>query len=142
MVGMDSKSWLMLYVSRFIGLPYKWGGSNPIEGFDCSGLIIEYLSAAGEWKHGQDTTAQGLYDRFYLNGCNTTDDPDFGDLVFFGKSEEKITHIGLAIGGGLMIEAGGGGRKCLTKVDAANSDAFVRIRPIRYRRDLVTALAI
>src|SRR5439155_9212297 len=30
-----------------LGVPYKWGGSNPDEGFDCSGLTMWSWAQAG-----------------------------------------------------------------------------------------------
>lgn len=147
MVGMDSKSWLMLYMSRFVGLPYIWGGQNYLVGYDCSGLAIEYLIAAGKWPANKDTTAQGLYDHFFLDGANERD-PDqseFGDLAFFGvanKENIKITHVGICVGDGMMLEAGGGGSSCKTREDAVKRNAWVRTRPIVSRRDLVGVLAV
>jgi hypothetical protein len=49
------------YVWTFLGLPYRWGGDDPIQGFDCSGLIVEVLQAVGLLPHGSDLTANGLY---------------------------------------------------------------------------------
>lgn len=132
------------YLLKFVGLPYIWGGNNPLIGFDCSGLAIEILVATGNWPHGKDTTAQGLYDHFAKFGrkvpkerAHLTSPPD---LVFFGKSPKEVTHIGICLERGLMVEAGGGGRECKTAADAAARNAFVRVRPISYRSDLVAIL--
>lgn len=55
------------YVWTFLGLPYRWGGDDPIQGFDCSGLIVEVLQAVGLLPHGSDLTANGLYLRYSKN---------------------------------------------------------------------------
>src|SRR3972149_3669813 len=52
------------YLQRFIGLPYLWGGDDPMSGFDCSGLIVEILQAVGILPHGSDFTADALYEKF------------------------------------------------------------------------------
>src|SRR4030042_825630 len=52
------------YAWGFLGLPYRWGGDDPIKGFDCSGLIVELLQGVGLLPHGTDLTASGLYLRY------------------------------------------------------------------------------
>ncbi len=126
------------YALRFVGLPYRWGGAHALTGFDCSGLVIELLTAAGVWPHGEDASAQGLFNRFQsISNWNTV---DFGTLVFYGRSNHSITHVGFALDRFCMIEAGGGG-SATTSFDAAKeTGAVIRIRPINYRRDLVASL--
>lgn len=127
------------YAGRFIGAPYVWGGDGSGRcggGFDCSGLVLECLWAFGLYD-GPDTTAQGLYKALKKKGWMEVPF-DFiaeGDVLFFGKSVESITHTALAIGEGLMIEAGGGGSKC--KIPAT-STGKVQVRPIR--ANIVAAL--
>lgn len=127
---MDPKTLLYDYALRFVGLPYRWGGDDSIDGFDCSGLSIELLQSAGVFPMGRDTTARGLYDFF---SGNPTADARFGTLAFFGKPE--ITHIGFCLTPVLMLEAGGGGSKTLTARDAAVQNAYIRVRPIKHRAD-------
>jgi hypothetical protein len=61
----------------------------------------------------------------------------FGALVFFGKEISKITHVGFALDHNVMIEAGGGDSKTVNPTVAAEQNAFVKIRPILSRTDLV-----
>lgn len=127
------------YAQKFIGKSYVWGGDGSGKcggGFDCSGLVLECLWAFGLYD-GPDTTAQGLYKALKKKGWMEVPF-DFiaeGDVLFFGKSVESITHTALAIGEGLMIEAGGGGSKCKTP---ATSTGKVQVRPIR--ANIVAAL--
>ncbi len=67
-----------------------------------------------------------------------SDYPDFGKLAFFGKG--KATHVGLCLNDKLMVEAGNGGRKIKTMKDAIENNAFVRIRPIERRKDLIAKI--
>lgn len=120
------------YATRFVGLPYRWGGDDAVDGFDCSGLSIEILQAAGVFPHGRDLSAAGLFEFF---AQFPTALPDFGALAFFGAGSP--THVGFCLNPALMLEAGGGGSKTLTKADAAAQNAFIRIRPIRTRKDLI-----
>jgi cell wall-associated NlpC family hydrolase len=127
------------YMSHFIGSNYIWGGDGSgqkYNGWDCSGLVLEGLWAFGLYD-GPDTTAQGLHKSLKKSGWKEVPF-DFiaeGDVLFFGKSVESITHTALAIGEGLMIEAGGGGSKCKTP---ATSTGKVQVRPIRV--NIVAAL--
>lgn len=126
---MTSKEIIESYALSFLGLPYRWGGDDPIAGFDCSGLVIEILQAAGVFPRGRDLTASGLANFYAVEKS-----PKFGALVFYGKP--KITHVGFCLNSELMLEAGGGGSKTNTEKDAEAQNAFIRIRPIASRSDI------
>jgi cell wall-associated NlpC family hydrolase len=122
------------YAERFIGTPYRWAGDDPMAGFDCSGLVVECLQAVGRLNYGIDATAQVLHDA--LKAYAAAESFGRGDLVFFGKTNTSITHVGIIcsgyiwhLSGHLMIEAGGGGSKTLTVEDAIKQNAYVRVRP-------------
>ncbi len=89
---------------KYMGVPYVWGGYSP-KGFDCSGFVCYVLREAGVYSGGR-TTAQGLY-----NTTKRVKSPQAGDLVFWTgtnpNSTNFITHVGICIGGGKNIQAGG-----------------------------------
>ena len=128
---------LRQYAMQFVGTPYKWGGDDPIDGFDCSGFIQELLASVGVDPQG-DQTAQKLFDHFEKYGqwniykC--------GALAFYGKSVAEITHVAMMIDTYRIIEAGGGGSKTKSKQDAADQNAYVRVRLLRNRKDLVAVI--
>lgn len=126
------------YAKSFLNVPYRYGGDDPMGGLDCSGLCIELLMAAGVWVKGKDATAKGLYQEFVNNSSHNRF--DFGALIFFGKSFDSISHVAFGINHSHMIEAGGGTGNTLTLVDAARDNAWVRIRPINFRRDMLCSL--
>lgn len=128
------------YALKFLGRPYIWGGDGSGKfggGFDCSGLVVECLRAFGIINC--DLTAQGLYNYLHklkweiFSGIETKG----SEILFFGENLRKITHVAIAIGDGLMVEAGGGGAKCKT---LETSTGMVRIRPISSRKDFLAAL--
>lgn len=125
------------YALKFVGQPYIWAGNNPIEGFDCSGFVQELLASCGMDPPG-DQTAQSLFDHFQKNGAWNV--YACGSLAFYGLSVTKITHVAMLLDGYRIIEAGGGGSLVKTKELAALHNAYIRIRTIKHRNDLVAIL--
>ena len=129
---------LLSYAQSFIGSPYRWGGETPLGGFDCSGLVQEILRSVGMDPVG-DQTAQTLFNHFLIQGTRSSlGEP--GALLFFGSSDRSITHVTMALNEHQMIEAGGGNSSTTSAIRAIEQKAFVRIRPISNRRDLVSVL--
>ena len=77
------------------GCPYVWGGSGPGV-FDCSGLT--------SWAYSQIGISIPHSSRDQINCGQRVSKADLkpGDLVFFGS---PIHHVGMYIGGGMMVEA-------------------------------------
>jgi cell wall-associated NlpC family hydrolase len=84
-----------------LGKPYQWGGAGP-GSYDCSGLAMDAWASAGiqlahwtgyQWKSGP---------RVPLNALRA------GDLVFYATDTADpatIHHVGIYIGGGMMVDA-------------------------------------
>lgn len=132
------QSWLI----QNINLVYRWGGSNSVTGYDCSGLAQEFLVSFGSHPDNgkTDHTAQALYNYFSKNQTAKENFYDTGALVFFGPSKTNISHVGILLNDRLMVEAGGGGSRTLTVDDAIKQNAFTRVRPITNRKDLQAVL--
>lgn len=126
---------LIDYAMAFVGLPYKWGGDDTIEGMDCSGFIQEVLASVGLDPSG-DQTADGLYRYFRHPDKSIKGSPVSGALVFYGSST-SISHVAMCLDSRRIIEAAGGGSRTLTESDAARDNAYVRVRPVNHRKDLI-----
>ena len=91
---------------QYLGVPYKWAGATPTDGFDCSGLV-QYVYAQLGLSLPHNAAAQ-------WNSADAVSVPKDqlqpGDLVFF----DGLDHVGIYIGGGDFI-------------DAPHTGAFVRI---------------
>ena len=120
------------YTLTFVGLPYIWGGDDTIKGFDCSGLVQELLASEGMDPPG-DQTAQALFDHFH----DMSEHRDLGALAFYGRSIASITHVAMLLNEYQIIEAGGGGSKTVNAEVAAQQNAYVRIRRVDARKDLI-----
>lgn len=130
------------YALAFLGRPYIWGGDGSGRfhgGFDCSGLVVECLQAAGCLQG--DHTAQGIYTALKKAGWGEVALPHVmaNDILFFGKDTSHITHVAICCSSrGQYVEAGGGGSKCRSP---ETSTGMVRVRPLDSRKDLVAALS-
>jgi cell wall-associated NlpC family hydrolase len=118
---------------QMLGIPYKWGGKS-WQGFDCSGSECETLMSVGILPDRTVLSSSGLYRRFRDNAL---EDVLPGALLFFGRSIDRITHVAMAIDDEFMYEAGGGGSRTRTIMDAIRHRAYVRRRRIDRRDDLV-----
>ena len=85
---------LLRRAMTLLGTPYRWGGSNPDSGFDCSGLVgyvfrsalgIELPRVSREMAH--DDNAELINDRTALAA---------GDLVFFGARAASTTSASMS----------------------------------------------
>ncbi len=84
----------------FIDAPYRWGGTSPETGFDCSGLV-RYI-------YEQMTGRPLPYNAFGLARFgNTINDAELqpGDLVFFNTLNEPFSHVGIYLGEARFLHA-------------------------------------
>lgn len=110
----------------FLGEPYVWGGESDAEGgYDCSGFLYAVLKKCG--MNVPRTTAQGFSQMGKAVGSIQS-----GDLLFFGKSKNNITHVAIAISNSQMIESIG-----TSKNTKNNKGKGVSISSINRRSDLV-----
>ncbi len=84
---------------QFLGLPYVYGGSTPA-GFDCSGFTSYVFKQLG----------YSLYRSSYQqinNGVPVSkSELQAGDLLLFKKQgAERIHHVGIYVGDGMMIHS-------------------------------------
>lgn len=128
---------LKAYALSFLHQPYRWGGDDPLAGYDCGGMVQAILASIGMDPPG-DQTAQGLFDHFSVNGSYNA--WGLGALAFFGQSAKAITHVGFCLDSYRMLEAGGGDRSTTNLDQAIKQNAFIRIRPIKNRNDLIAMI--
>ena len=88
---------------KYLGVPYLWGGTDPTQGVDCSGLVQDVYSEVGislpRTSQEQATTGTPVA---------SVAEAQPGDLVFFPGSDGTAAspgHVGIYIGNGEMIDA-------------------------------------
>ena len=88
---------------EMLGVPYLWGGAS-CKAVDCSGMTKTAYYAKGIIL-ARDASQQGRYGE-HLDINNLTGlEP--GDLLFFGRSVQRITHVGLYMGNNKYINSAG-----------------------------------
>jgi len=126
---------------KLVGCPYIWGGGNPWTGLDCSGFVVWIYQVFGLLPSG-DWTAQGLYERYEGRQRPTIEAISGGDLMFYGPAPGRITHVMLALGGGLVVGASGGDSRCTSVEEAHRRGAMVKVKAQSYRSDLQRSLHV
>lgn len=122
------------YISRFIGTFYIYGGDDP-SGFDCSGIVHEFLQSEGLEEHGLDSTAHDLYIEHFVNKkSKRRENPIKGCLIFWLR-DGKAYHVAIAINEDQVITASGGTSATKSIADAIRQNAFIKVRPLDYRGD-------
>jgi cell wall-associated NlpC family hydrolase len=81
------------------GTKYVSGGTNPQEGFDCSGLV-QYVLEQHDIR-----VPRTVADQFRIGIPVSLRDVKPGDLVFFSTTARGPTHVGIALGQGRFIDA-------------------------------------
>lgn len=87
-----------------IGTPYRFGGADPSQGFDCSGLVFYTFSQLGL------QVPRTSQDQFKAAKKIALSSASRGDLVFF-QDQAKLSHVGIYLGEGLFVHAPATGRR-------------------------------
>lgn len=89
----SSRASVASVAKRYIGVPYRWGGSTPA-GFDCSGFVQYVFRQVGVSLPRTASQQQRVVAR--------VSSPSTGDLFFNGW---PASHVGIYLGNGLAIDA-------------------------------------
>jgi hypothetical protein len=89
---------LLSTAEEWIGVPYQYGGTSQA-GVDCSAFVQNVYSNLGILV---PRTADEQYNYSKQISGN---DKSVGDLVFFRRNSDKITHVGIYIGKGDIIHS-------------------------------------
>ncbi|HLM52248.1 MAG TPA: C40 family peptidase [Pseudoxanthomonas sp.] len=85
-----------------LGTPYRWGGTSPDSGFDCSGLVgYVFRTALGIElpRVSRDMAAKADAELI-----QSRENLRQGDLVFFGR-KGRVNHVGIYVGEGRFLHS-------------------------------------
>ena len=112
---------LVALSKRFIGINYLWGGTSPL-GLDCSGFaqLVYKMSGIPILRDADiQMTKSGLVE--VPKGSEQA-----GDLIFFGRAIDKISHVGMMIDKDYFINATTYQTPCV-RIDRLKEDRWTKI---------------
>jgi cell wall-associated NlpC family hydrolase len=120
-VALDAsqRSNVVLTALGLVDTPYRYGGSIPESGFDCSGLVAYVFGNAADARLPHHTASIAQMSRPVSRSQLKA-----GDFVFFNTLKRPYSHMGIYIGDGLFVNAPSSGGK--VRVDSLRNPYFAR----------------
>ncbi len=113
---------------KLIGTPYAFGGADPVNGFDCSGLVAWSFRQAGVvLPHNTEALRRS-------SRPVAASELRAGDLLFFDLESKKNSHVGIYAGDGHFVHAPSTGKD--VRQDRLDSP-YWRTRLSEARRPLI-----
>jgi cell wall-associated NlpC family hydrolase len=87
-------------------VPYRWGGTSPETGFDCSGYVRYVYAQQGVRlpRTSREQARAGVSVPVRLSSLRQ------GDLMLFAESKKRISHVAIYAGGRRIIHSSSSGR--------------------------------
>ncbi len=86
------------YAQKFVGNPYRWGGTSLTNGADCSGFTMTIYGQYGYSLPHSSAAQAGCGRSVSLSSVQP------GDLIFY-KHGGRVGHVAMYIGGGRVVHA-------------------------------------
>jgi cell wall-associated NlpC family hydrolase len=100
-----------------VGARYRYGGADPVQGFDCSGLVFYAYNQLG-YRVPRTSAEQFRAARKIALG-----EAGAGDLMFF-QDQAQLSHVGIYLGDGLFVHAPAAGQQ--VSVERVDSPYYQR----------------
>lgn len=95
----DKREKVVNMAFNYLNTPYKWGGNNAINGFDCSGLVRNIYLKVGKSLPRNTSEQASATDKISRAQLKP------GDLVFFNTNRRKFSHVGIYVGDNKFIHS-------------------------------------
>lgn len=86
---------------RYLGVKYKWGGTSPTTGFDCSGYVQYVFKKHGVQLPRTSRAQSSVGDRVRLDYNSLR----AGDLIMFASTGQPISHVAIYAGNKRIIHS-------------------------------------
>jgi cell wall-associated NlpC family hydrolase len=108
----DLRGSIALMALSMIGVPYRYGGADPRDGFDCSGLVYyAYM------RHAQPVPRTSR-EQYEAADKIPIEQAAAGDLLFF-QDQADLSHVGIYLGDGRFVHAPSSGHTVsIAKMDS------------------------
>lgn len=100
----DARSHVLVRALTLLDTPYRYGGSSPESGFDCSGLVRYVYSVAMNLPRRSEDIGK-------MGEPIVRSELEPGDLVFFNTLSRAYSHVAIYIGEGRFLHAPARGGK-------------------------------
>ncbi len=94
-----NKSKMEKSFDAYLGTPYRWGGTEPGRGVDCSGFT------SGVYRDQGIIIPRTSRMQYTVGDEVARDDIQYGDLLFFDTLGKGISHVGVSTGNNNMVHA-------------------------------------
>jgi NlpC/P60 family len=114
---------LLATAERYLGTPYRYGGSSPLHGFDCSGFVQFVFGQQGVElpRTARQQASVGRTAPLEATALRP------GDLMFFAGKGRGVDHVAIYVGQGRIIHASAGsGRVRYDNLDTQRGKWFLR----------------
>ncbi len=99
-MGTKESSNVLSRAVNVLGTPYRWGGSSPSKGFDCSGLVkYAFNDATFDLPRTSNAMATGHGEKVDRKDLKP------GDLIFFNIKSRRVNHVAIYLGNDRFIHA-------------------------------------
>lgn len=99
-MGTKESSNVLSRAVNVLGTPYRWGGSSPSKGFDCSGLVkYAFNDATFDLPRTSNAMASGHGEKVDRKDLKP------GDLIFFNIKSRRVNHVAIYLGNDRFIHA-------------------------------------
>jgi cell wall-associated NlpC family hydrolase len=100
--GDDGGAEIVVQALALLGVPYRWGGSDPARGLDCSGLVRHVFRSVAALELPRRSEQIGRLGRSVARA-----ELRAGDLVFFNTLGYRNSHVAVYVGDGRFVHAPG-----------------------------------
>lgn len=118
-ISPEQRSEVVLLAMGLLESRYKYGGTHPKQGFDCSGLVAYVFQQAARQPLPHNTAHIATLSRRI-----PTRQLKAGDFVFFNTLNRPNSHMGIYIGDGQFVNAPSTGGR--VRIDSLQNPYFAK----------------